>query len=56
MPYSSINYFQNFSPYANAWNPNQGISIPFNTSLGGNFTSYEVFAVGVGKTLNFVGS
>lgn len=46
--YSSVNSFQNFSPFSNTWNPYQGLSAPFNTSLGGNFTSYEGFLVGVG--------
>lgn len=41
MSYSSVNSFQNSSPYAKAWNPYQGLSAPFNTSLGGNFTSYR---------------
>jgi len=56
MPYSSVNYFQNFSPYANPWNPYQGLSTPFNTSLGGNITNYRGFVAGVDQTPNFDGS
>ena len=37
--HSSVNSFRSFPPLANAWNPYQGLPAPFNTSLGGNFTS-----------------
>ena len=30
-----------------------GALCSFNTSLGGNFTSYGAFSVGLGQTLNF---
>ena len=53
MLYSSVNSFQNFSPCAHAWNPCQGLSAPFNTSLGGNFTGYGNFSAGVGQTSIF---
>jgi len=46
---------ENFPPFANAWNPYQGLSTPFNTSSGGNFTGYGGFSARVGQTLNFVG-
>lgn len=53
MPYSFVNYFQNVSPYANTWNPYQGIYAPFNTSLRRKFTSYGRFLERVVQTLNF---
>lgn len=55
MPYSSVNLFQNFSPYVNAWNPYQGLFAPFNTFLGGHFANYREFSAGVGQNLNFTG-
>ena len=55
VPYSLVNSFQSFSPFANAWNPYQGLAAPFNTLLGGNFTGYGGFSVGVAQTLNSVG-
>ena len=55
MSYSSVNSFKNFPPFANAWTPYQGLSAPFNTRLGVNFTGYGGFSVGVGQTSNFAG-
>jgi len=55
MIYSFVSSFYKFSPYANAWNPYQGLSTPSNTSLGGNFTGYRNFSTGVGKILVFAG-
>lgn len=52
--YSSVNSFQSFSPFANAWNPYQGLSAPF-IQLGSNFIGYRGFSAGVGKTPNFSG-
>lgn len=55
MPYSFMSSFQGFSLYAHAWNHYQGLSPPFNTSLGGNFIGYQNFSIGVGQTLIFYG-
>lgn len=56
MSYSYIISFQKFYPYANTWNPYQGPFDLFNTSLGGNLTSYGGFSARVGQTPNFGGS
>lgn len=55
MLYSSVSSFQNFSHYSHAWNPYQGLSSPFNTSLGGTFTGYRNSFPGVYQTLGFSG-
>ena len=54
-PYSTVSSFQSIPPLASAWNPYQGLSIPYNP-LGGSFTDYGGFSAGVGKTPSFAGS
>ena len=51
--YSSVNSFQSIPPLANAWNPYQGLSTPYNNSLGGNFADYRGVLARVGQTLSF---